>query len=210
MKKEIALIATAVVTLATLTVGNTLAFFTDQGKVDNVVTMGNVKITLTEPEFADATNSAYHVEFMPGDVIAKDPTITNIGDNDAYIRCKVTVEGGSSEEAGLNETEKKELLQNLNINADDWVLAGDGYYYYQHILPKASSGSSASTLLFNQVKIPLNWGSPDSQMNSKHFKVIISAEAIQADHFTPTKDDDNKIVAWNDTSGNAVQIESST
>lgn len=211
MKKEIALIATAAITLATLAVGNTLAFFTDQGKVDNVVTMGNVKITLTEPEFKNTTNGTYSVEFMPGDVITKDPTVTNVGDNDAYVRCKVNIVNGSSDSSGavLTQAEKDELLKNLNINADAWALSGDGYYYYQKILPKTASGQNTSTQLFNTVTIPLKWGSSDYPVDNLHFQIVICAEAVQADNFKPATDSSGKIVAWNYSNGSPVKMESS-
>lgn len=217
MKKQIALIATAVLTIAAFAVGNTLAFFTDKGEVNNVVTMGNVAITLTEPQFKDSTDGTYSVEFMPGDVITKDPTVTNTGSNDAYVRCKVSVENVSSssssseeEDTGLNSYEQEQLLEALNIDKTQWVLSSDGYYYYQKILPKAAAGQTSEVQLFNTVKIPAEWGSSDFPIDNAHFKIVISAEAIQADNFTPTKDGSGNIVAWNYSNGSAVPVESST
>ncbi len=212
MKKEIALIATAVITVAALAVGSTLAFFTDKGEVTNVVTTGNVAITLTEPQFDQSTKGSRSVEIMPGDIITKDPTVTNSGSNAAYVRCKVEIENGPSlsgqASAGLNSDEQKQLLQSLNIDNGSWVLSNDGYYYYQQILP-AASGQTSSVKLFDTVQIPSSWGSPAYPIDNAKFRIVISAEGIQAEYFKPAREN-GKIVGWNYSDGPPVSMESST
>ncbi len=200
MKKQIALIATAAVTAAALAAGSTLAFFTDQGTVRNDVTMGNVEIALTEPAFDGLTSGTRRVEFLPGDIVAKDPTVTNVGESDAYVRCRVSVvEGGASSGAELGEADRAALLK--KIDSGDWVRSEDGYYYYQKILPKAASASGAgsSAKLFDAVEIPKEWGGPSHPAGD--FRIVVAAEAIQADHFTPERDDKGRIVGWNDGKG---------
>ncbi len=67
------MIVTAAALVALIVVGSTLAFFTSQGNVDNVVTMGNVKISLTEPNYKDSGI------VVPGQTHREDPTVTNTG-----------------------------------------------------------------------------------------------------------------------------------
>lgn len=219
MKKGIVWIAVAVALAATLATGNTLAFFTDQGEVNNVVTMGNVKITLTEPNFDSETDGTYTLSNVsPGQVIEKDPTVTNVGDHDAYIRCKVTadVKDGFLRKAASSDssTPEQELLGRLNINTDDWVLAPDGYYYYQKILPGknagVSSGGPSHAVLFSQVTVPSGWDWDSSATEAdRTFSISVAAEAIQAEHFTPKKDDSGRITGWLYSNGSSVPVESS-
>ena len=57
-KKKIVSVALAASLAATAIVGGTLAYFTDTDKADNVFTVGNVDIELTEPNWEpeDAVN----------------------------------------------------------------------------------------------------------------------------------------------------------
>lgn len=171
MKKSVAILVTAVMIAVTLTIGGTLAFLTNKATVTNVITVGDVKISLTEPEFEKLTSSSYRFDnVVPGQKISKDPTITNTGDKDAYIRCKVAVAGDR-----LNSAQIADLLNGLNIG-NDWAKSGD-YYYYQKVLTKASK-----VQLFDAVTIPNTW---DSSLGNTSFQISVSAEAIQADNFTP-------------------------
>ena len=210
MKKEIALIATAALAVTIFAAGNTLAFLTDKGEVNNVVTMGNVAIELKEPQFESSTGGKYSVEFMPGDKITEDPTVKNVGLNDAYIRCKISVENVSALPwgGGLTSQEQDQLLQALNIDSNKWVRSSDGYYYYQQPLLKAASGQDPA-VLFDTVQIPTCWGSSSYPINNVQFHINISAEAIQADNFKPSVDHNGKIDGWNYSNGSAVQVESS-
>jgi predicted ribosomally synthesized peptide with SipW-like signal peptide len=199
MKKRIAIIATAVLIVATLVVGSTMAFFTDKGEVNNVITIGKVNITLTEPTFAKNTGSTYQVDNVtPGMYIVKDPTITNVGDHDAYIRCKISVSGN------LNETQQQQLIDAIKFNPD-WSLS-NGYYYYQKVLEKKPISGESQTMLFDSVTIPHAW---DNDIAGKEFSIHITAEAIQKDNFEPTRDSNNKITAWQyKNNGGNVPVES--
>ena len=78
-KRTILTAAIAVLLVAVLVVGGSLAYFTDKDSATNTFTVGNVDITLNE--VFDATNA----ELMPGVNINKDVTIKNTGKNDAYV-----------------------------------------------------------------------------------------------------------------------------
>lgn len=77
MKKKITAIALVVCLVAVAIVGGSLAYFTDTEEATNTFEVGNVDITLTEPNWdAALKEDAKAATLIPGRVIAKDPTIT--------------------------------------------------------------------------------------------------------------------------------------
>lgn len=86
-KKTILVAAIAVMLVAALVVGGTLAYFTDKSdaKVNNF-TVGNVKIDLTE----DKWNAAADHTLVPGKFYDKNPTIkVDANSQDAYVFLKL-------------------------------------------------------------------------------------------------------------------------
>lgn len=99
MKKKIVSLALAVCLLAIAAVG-TLAYFTDKDSAKNVITMGNVDITLDEAQVEQGDDGEYtatavrvqentYENVYPGQALPKDPTVHNKGSMGAYVRVKV-------------------------------------------------------------------------------------------------------------------------
>lgn len=85
-KKLISLLV--ILILVALGVGVSIAYFTSvTQKAENVVTVGKVDITLTEPNW----NPEKGKNIEPNLTIRKDPTITNTGENDAYVYMKIKI-----------------------------------------------------------------------------------------------------------------------
>lgn len=85
-KKRNAIMAVlAVVLVAALTVGGTLAYMTDSESLTNVFTVGDLDVTISEPNYPTECDLDDRV---PGDSFPKDPTIKEIK-GDAYMRVKV-------------------------------------------------------------------------------------------------------------------------
>lgn len=86
-KKTILVAAIAVMLVAALVVGGTLAYFTDKSDAKvNTFTVGNVAIDLKEPSWKE--NESHTL--LPGVSYAKDPTITvKEGSQDAYVFLKL-------------------------------------------------------------------------------------------------------------------------
>ena len=80
MKKKILLVVSAIIILAAIAVGSTLAWFTDTDSATNVFTVGNIDIVQNE-EFDDTA-----AMLIP--VVGNDPTAAS----DNYIEKRVTVE----------------------------------------------------------------------------------------------------------------------
>jgi predicted ribosomally synthesized peptide with SipW-like signal peptide len=97
-KKSILMAAIAVMLVAVLVVGGTLAYFTDTKSATNTFTVGDVKIKLDESNVnapnGDRVISNEYTGVLPGIQYKKDPVVTNTGKNDAYVRAVVTIENG--------------------------------------------------------------------------------------------------------------------
>lgn len=86
-KKTILVAAIAVMLVAALVVGGTLAYFTDKSDAKvNAFTVGNVKIDLTETAWHDNDNHT----LVPGKFYDKNPTIkVDANSQDAYVFLKL-------------------------------------------------------------------------------------------------------------------------
>lgn len=183
-KKKLAVVLAAVAALTVATVGGTLAYFTSQDSRSNVITMGKVDGTLTETGEQgreDGSTGKDYGNIKPGQKLEKDPKVTLAADSeDAYARIKITYNT-------LNAVQAEELEALLVLNAG-WSKSTDGYFYYNK---KMEAGDSST--IFNQVQIPTSWGNEIAGMT---FTMDVTAEFIQADNFTPLKDEAGNIVSW--------------
>lgn len=173
--------------VAILLVGGAFAYLTDSETATNVLTVGNVEIELTEPSFdEDEAKDLY-----AGEAVAKDPTVKNIGTNDAYVYIKVSVPKANVITAKDDGTRNPAAVTELFTFAPNsgWTLidskttdADANYYVYAYNTKVASGGSS--TALFDTVTLAnVIEGQIDSD---EELKVVIDAYAIQSD-FTTAK-----------------------
>ena len=81
-KRKLLALALGLCMVAILAVGGTLAYFTSEDSVDNVFTMGNVKIEIEEVVDEDT-------ELAPNKKINKDVFVNNIGSKPAYVRVHI-------------------------------------------------------------------------------------------------------------------------
>ena len=168
MKKKITAIALVVCLVAVAIVGGSLAYFTDTKEAENTFTVGNVDITLTEPNWT-STGSQDAPEVYPGEPLAKDPTVKNDGANPCFVRIKV--EGlDCLDPAGLitYRTDYKD-----GKLGDNWVLHTGGYFYYNKVL----AGGETTDALFDQIVIPTDLKNGNAETE---FNVVVTAEAVQA------------------------------
>lgn len=176
-KKKILAVALAA-SMAVLAVGgSSLAYFTDTDSADNVFTVGNIKIDLTEPKW-EAEGKEEAKDMYPGEPVAKDPTVTNTGANPAVVRIKVTFPDG------YNFTYRTDYV--TGKLGDHWVDGGDGYFYYT--LPLDNKENPTTDALFDQVVLGTNV-TDDYTGEEKHIDVKV--EAVQAQGIF-TKYDDMK------------------
>ena len=206
-KKSILMAAIAVMLVAVLVVGGTLAYFTDTKSATNTFTMGNVKITLDEtnvndPQGARVTENTYNV--YPGAVVTKDPVVHNTGKNAAYIRATVNVSNWMNlvaayypdfKETFPNDGYKAALNLLVGELGEGWsvvgVEAGDtftiGQFDAKFILKYDGqlAADTDTTAMFKTVTIPAGIDNANADSLSS---VKVVAQAIQADGFASWDD----------------------
>lgn len=171
MKKKIIAVCLIVALAATAVVGGTLAWFTDDEVATNTFTVGNVDITLTEPKWT-STGSQDAPEVYPGEPLAKDPTVENVGANPCFVRVKVTGLDCLGD-AGMITTRYKWAD---GYNTAEWVYH-NGYYYYMVNGSGVMQPGTKSAPLFDQIVIPT--GLTNGDATTLH-NVVVTAEAVQA------------------------------
>lgn len=212
-KKSILMAAIAVMLVAVLVVGGTLAYFTDTKSATNTFTVGDVKIKLDESNVndpnGDRVTSNEYTDVFPGIQYKKDPVVTNTGKNDAYVRAVVTIENGMNW-LGLYNYDGKdpntvwtapqaEAFMKLICNklGDGWSL--EDYDY----VTNAERGSTdfvavlkydgvlaagkATSAMFENIMLPTNATANDIATRVTQngvFHIDVVAQAIQADGFT--------------------------
>ena len=173
--------------------GISISYFTSQDSQDNVMTVGDVDITLTEEPW----NPEEEHIITAGAVWEKEPVITNTGDNAAYVRIHLKInnisliEGAAKgQDAGLPAS-----LLDGTLNTTDWQQVGDPkeegdariytFCYNDPVDPNASTNP-----LFERVKFDNNKFVVAQIIDGLNgtFDISVSADAIQAQGFDNVQD----------------------
>jgi len=180
MDKKRTIIA-AIVLLLVLIVGGAVAYFTDTDAKTNTFTIGNVKIELNEEHWVPADAEG----MMPGETVAKDPVVKNIGGNDAYVFAKVEI-------PCLSDNSK--VLFTYTVNSG-WNLMTDGsctggkltrVYNYGTATGMTSLAKNASTpAVFNEVTL-VNLTNAEAALATGNLNMIITGYGIQAEGLSST------------------------
>lgn len=146
MKRKILAVAVIIAFVLMLAWG-TLAYFTAEDRVTNVLTIGSVKIDLKEydshgKEINDPNNMPeYFKKIEPGQRIIKRIVVTNSGENTAWVRARIY---SKIMAAGTNTALDNSVLSyNVNdLNKQDvqtadgeWEKKGDYYYFSKPLAP---------------------------------------------------------------------------
>lgn len=165
MKKKTLALVLALTLLVAGVVGGTLAWLTDQtAEVKNTFTVGDINIGLTE------TTADY--KMVPGNTIAKDPTVTVEANSEAcWLFVKVT------------ESTNLKAFIGYDI-AEGWTaLPGvDGVYYRE--VPASTADQTFSVLADDAVTVKSNVTKTMLETAKTNAPTLtFKAYAIQKDHF---------------------------
>jgi len=188
-RTKITAIIIVVAAAAIIAAGATLAYFTaDGGTKTNTFTTGEVKVELSEPSWKPENGSKYG----PGDIIPKDPQVTNTDKTDAWvaIRVKYSLHSGFLS----YENFKNKLLANngldfqLGDQPNQWTKIAEvnenGQLYMYNT--KLSQGQKTEQPLFNNVPIGFNnIELIDGQLPT--FAIDVQGFGVQAENITPEK-----------------------
>ena len=173
MKKKILSLCLVLALGATAVIGGTLAYFTDTESKDNIVTVGNIDIDLTEPKW-ESEGKAEAEDLYPGEAVAKDPTVTNLESsaNPCFVRLKVDFpeDGNFSYRTNYQD----------NLLGEGWV-EYEGYYYYTGILQPGDT----TTALFDQIVLNAN---VTGETYTEAIHIPVTAEAVQTQGARPSFD----------------------
>ena len=178
MKRKLLAMCLVAALAATAVIGGTLAYFTDSDAAENTFTVGNVDIALTEPDW-EAEGKAEAETVYPGESLAKDPTVENVGANPCFVRVSVSnldQFGEKGDIVYLTGYQEGEL-------GEGWVDGKDGYFYWTK--PLAARGTeddewnqglvSKTAPLFDQIKMPVGLVGGE-----KAEPIVVAAQAVQA------------------------------
>lgn len=208
-RKKLIAGALSICLIGALAIGGTMAYLTDSEKVTNTFSVGDLDITLAEPEWDDTTDGK---DLVPGDTKKKDPTITAV-EHDSYMRVIMEIQDKNGNpitnkerldlimqtiryaNPALSEDESFALADLAAVPAvnRDFTLIADksspatptddnpatGVYYYNYN-NVLNEGDTAT--LFTNVVIPTDWNQKQLQKLGE-YKIVISAQAIQVDNF---------------------------
>jgi len=154
MKKRVIAISTIV--LIVMAVGFTSAwFFTSESRADKFK-MGTVEVEVLEPGFQDLTN-------IDAGTYNKNVKLASRGTKRTYVRVSLFPE--------WSEPSLPTSNVQLNLNLNDWVDGGDGFYYYKYYLTQ----DQETSLLLNSV----TFSSVGPEYNGKTLTIKALAEGIQ-------------------------------
>ncbi len=190
-KKTVALLL-ALVLVFGAAVGGTLAWLTAQtDAVVNTFTVGDINIALTEHKLdgeqlseTETTNTNTY-NFVPGDILPKDPWVTVEKDSEAcYVFLKVTIEKNSVA-AVADKHGALDKIIDFTIDSTVWtpVEAGKTDYYYTTIDSKVTADQTLNILKDKQVTV-----SPDltkamaETLGANAPKLSFKAAAVQMDN----------------------------
>lgn len=175
MKKKLLAISVVVIIAITAIASASLAYLTDEEEAENVFTVGNVDIDLTEPNW-NATGKEEAQDVYPGEPLAKDPTVENIGANPCFVRISVSnLDQFAEKYEGAMITYRTNYVD--GALGDDWALHTDGYFYYTKVLAVGEKTDA----LFDQIVIPFALENSETTEN-----IVVTAEAVQAQGARPS------------------------
>lgn len=195
-KRNILTAAISLSLVACLSIGATLAYFTDKSETQkNVFTSGLVDITLVDESPVNSEHTDWvvgtkgdegisYTDVFPGTTASKKVGVNVAADSsDAYVAIRVGIDVFLPYgDALLTSMAEQDLLDKLDESMyPNWTGVVDSenecvYFYYND---PVSAG--AELTLFDHIEVPAEWGNDHADMN---FTIAVQAAAIQADNMS--------------------------
>lgn len=204
-KKKVFVSALAICLVAIISMG-TLAWFnatdnitnnfkvaTDENNTDSTF---SVKVSETGLDGNETEDGVTYYDVVPGDVINKDPKITNTGDYTQWIRVSVTMTkanywkdfGGSLAFTDIFEGSTYGLAANVGTATEKWLLVEDAVepnadgtaVWYLYLNREFAAGSDE--ILFTKVNIDEDFTLDEVLSLGGEFSINVKADALQRDN----------------------------
>ena len=175
MKKKLLLLASVAICAAILASG-TLAYFTSEDQVHNVITTDAVDIEIEE--WQDEIGNPYpdeKIEVMPGVTVSKIATIKNL-EAEAYIRAKFEVVITRADKTVMElSPETLASIITLTMNGEDWLRKdGDSEWWYYNAPGKTGESTEA---FFTEVVF--DGPNMTNEYQNCTVEVIVKAQGVQ-------------------------------
>ena len=168
--------------IALMAIGSTFAYFVDRDSVTNNFTVGDVEISVSEPNWDPDEGT----DITPNKVIKKDPKITNEGVNDAFVFMRVTVPRATVNTANYDGTLNARVNQDLFtftansgwklIKSDNGAFSSEYVYAYAGDKMTVLAPGSSTGTLFDTVKF-INI--IEEQIDGQDLDIVIETMGIQ-------------------------------
>ncbi len=178
MKKKLLLLAAVAICVAILAQG-TLAYFTAEEQVHNVIMSGAVNIEIEEWQKTEGGLVPYPkiepINVMPGSTVSKIATIKNI-EAEAYVRAKfeVVVRGADTKVMEL-PSDKLDDIITVTMNGGDWLrkIGDDEWWYYSGVV---ATGASTEALF---TEVVFDGPNMTNEYQNCTVEIIVKAQAVQ-------------------------------
>ena len=190
-----------------ISVSSVFAYYTSTDRQINTFTVGSVDIELTEPLY-DAESSEMRSALEPDSDVTKDPQVTNVGTNDAYVFIEVDIPRKdvitANKITGAKIDSRLQDLFTFNVG-EDWVLVesditnDSSKYVYGYVTNNALiklEPNETTTVLFDDGKVHLINIVEGQGLEEKTFNIPINAYAIQTEDIT-ADDLSDPLAVWN-------------
>lgn len=182
------------------TIGGTLAWLmAETDPLVNTFTVGDLNITLSEPNFTPNQNDGRY-KALPGDVIAKDPTITVDSNSEpCYVRVFVINWWEQATDSHFKGTEAAGWY-NFGTFSSNWsrgIAKVDSYEGVKgHITEFRYNGivNPGQTIYgpFSTITVP-EWITGEKYASLDNYKVVLIAQAVQSDGFNAETGSDGNV-----------------
>ena len=173
MKKKILSLSVIVLCLAILS-GGTIAYFTAEETVRNVITSGGIRIALVEQQLVDGALVDYPDEpipVLPGKTVSKIVSVKGV-EASAWIRMCYEITAFDADGVPMDvPAEELEKLVQIAPDSESWTFS-DGWWYCNEAV---DSGESTKPL-FESVVFAVDMG---NRYQESTVQIDVTAQAVQ-------------------------------
>jgi len=178
MKKKILLLAAAVICVASFASG-TLAYYTAEEKVHNVITSGAVDILIEEWQQSGNDLLSYPkdtpIAIMPGTAVSKIVTVKNM-EEECYVRAGYDIVVKDSEKKVMDiSDETLENIVSIVMNEEKWSQKSedDFWWYYND---SVKTGDASEPFI---TEVSFDGPNMTNEYQNCTVEVIVVAQAVQ-------------------------------
>lgn len=179
MKRKLFFLAMVAICLSIMASG-TLAYFTAEDQVHNVITSGAVDIVVEEWQKEGGTLVPYPkndpINVMPGATVSKIATVKNM-EAEAYVRAKYEIVVVKADGKVMElSPETLEKIISVSVNREDWLQKqGDNVWWYYD--GTVATGVSTEAFI---TEVIFNGPNMTNEYQGCKVEIIVKAQAVQA------------------------------